>query len=336
MTFENAPSSIDGALLSSALLRRAQYAELGGAEGVVQKGDLKVSQLGTPGVGIQISPGVGLLLNRYQSQINETYVVSNPGVHTVPSVEMPASNASAKSYIVAVVIGDPDFSQVGHPFMAPTDPPVGQEQTFQYVRVRLIEVSAGATSIPSAAYPYLALARIDIPASTTTIINSYITDLRSLARPRQEQQIFVSPGGTWDNSTKKVAIPSGSSYFDWGSAQFAPTVRVPSWATRAIVVCSINGVILADASVNVAGYVRAQLGSVSGAATAWDFPVGRVGTQRDNLQCAASYDVTSIAGTDAILRVEGYELVPASPTSAQKLYLQSGSQQIFDVRFFEQ
>ncbi len=96
MTFETSPSAIDGAMISSALLRRAQFAELSGAQGIVQKGDLKVSQLGTPGVGVQIAAGVGLVLNKYQTPTpNETYVVSNPGVHTVPSGEMPASMAAS-------------------------------------------------------------------------------------------------------------------------------------------------------------------------------------------------------------------------------------------------
>lgn len=331
MTFENAPSAIDGALLSAALIRRAEYADSSGAQGVVSKGDLKVSQLGTPGVGVQIAAGVGLVLNRYQTNPNETYVVSNPGVHTIPSAEMPASNPAAKSYIVAVVIGDPDFSQTGHPFMLATDPPSGQEQTFQYVRVRLIEVASGATTLPGA-YPALPLARIDIPANTTTIINSYITDLTSLARPRQEQQMFV--GQPWTNGSP-VYIPAGAAYGDWGPAQFMPSVKVPSWAKRAIVVCSINGVRLADSSSNVAGGVRTQLGTVTGPATSFDLPAG-VGAVRLNLQTAGTYDVSSIAGSTVNLRVEGFENVPASPAAAKKLALQSGSQMVFDVRFFEE
>lgn len=332
MTFQNTAWAIDGALLGSSLARRAEYAAVSGAEGIVQKGDLKVRQLAVPGIGVLIDAGDGLVTNKYQTTPNETYVVSNPTSHTIPAIEMPAANPAAKSYIVAVVVGDPTFSQTGHPWMQATDPPVGQEQTFQYVRPTLIEVSAGTTTL-SGAYPALVLARIDVPANTTTIIDSYITDLRALARPRQEQQIFV--GNPWTNASPQY-IPSGSSYADWGAAQYAPTVKVPSWAKRAIVVTSINGVGLVDSSVNITGGIRTHLGTVVGYATGFDLPTGRTGAQRDNYQTAGSFDVTSIAGTTVAIKVQGYENVPASPTTNQRLRLQSGSQMIHDVRFFEE
>jgi len=332
MTFNNAPSAIDGALLSGALIRRAQYADQP-RQGVVKAGDLKVTPLDTPGVGVQIAPGVGLVLNNYQTVVNETYVVSNPGVHIIPSVEMPASNASPKSYIVAVIVGDPDFTQTGHPFMLVTDPPEGEEQTFEYVRVRLIEVSAGATEL-SGAYPALPLARIDIPAITTTITGDMIHDLTTLARPRQSQDIRVSPSGTWTNASP-VRIPSGSTYGNWTWSSYQPSVSVPEWATRAIMVAHVNGVRLSDTSANVSGAVRPQLGSVVGPVTSFDYSTGG-GAIRDNLMCGGEFDVTSLQGTDADLLVEGYENVPGSPTLAQRLTLQGGSQVIFDIRFFEE
>ena len=332
MTFDSAAWAINGPILSAALARRAMYSSAR-QSGIVQKGDLKVSQLSTPGVGVQIAGGVGLVLNGYQTTPNETYVANNPSTHIIPSNQMPASSPSAKSWMLAIVIGDGDFSQAGHPWMLATDPPEGQENTFVYVRPTLIEVSAGATTIPGAAYPHLILARIDIPANTTTITNSMIVDLRKLANPRQEQQIFV--GNPWTNGSP-VRIPSGSAYAGWGNAQFAPSVKIPSWATRAIIVASINGVGLNDASVNIGGGMRTMLGTVAGFATAFDLPTGRVGGQRENFQTAGSYDVTAIAGTTVNIVLEGFENAPASPTTNQRLALRSGSQVIFDVRFFEE
>lgn len=332
MTFDNAAWAINGATLGASLARRAEYAALGGASGIVQSADLKVSQLDTPGIGVQVAPGVALITNGYQSIPNESYVASNPGVHTIPASSMPASNPAAASYILAVVVGDPDFSQVGHPWMPSTGVPAGQENTFQYVRPTLISVPAGTTTL-TGAYPALPLARIDIPANTTTITNAMIVDLRKLARPRQEQQIFVSPGSIW--SSNNVPIPSGSAYGNWGTAQFAPTVTVPTWAKRAIVIASINGVGLTDTSVNVFGHVRTRLGSSVGPDTVFDYSVGGGGI-RDNLQTAGSYDVSAIAGTTVPIIVEGYQTVPSSPTVAQRMSLLAGSQQIFDIRFFEQ
>lgn len=332
MTFENTAWAIDGALLGSSLARRAEYAAVGGAEGIVQKDDLKVTQLAVPGVGILIEAGVGLVNNQYQTNPNETYVVSNPSTHTVPSGEMPGSSGSPRSFLVVIVVGDPDFSQTGHPWMLATDPPLGEEESFEYVRPTLVEVAAGTKTL-DVTYPALVLARIDIPASTTTITNAMITDLRKLARPRQSQEIFPSPGGTYTNASPRRI--SGSSYADWGAADFSPSVLVPSWATRAIVVTSVNGVRVTDTSANVSGGLRTQLGTVSGPATLFDYPTG-VGALRDNLQTAGTYDVSAIAGTTVTLKVEGYQTAPGAPATDQKPTLQAGSQVIYDVRFFEE
>lgn len=332
MTFDKAAWAINGPTLGASLARRSMYA-LARTSGIVQKDDLKVSQLSTPGVGVQISEGVGLVLNKYQTTPNETYVVNNPGTHIIPSGEMPPSNPSAKSWIVAIVVGDPDFSQTGHPWMLATDPPDGTENTFVYVRPTLIEVSAGATTLPGA-YPGLVLARIDIPANTTTITNAMITDLRKLANPRQEQTIKVS-NAAWSNASP-VYIPSGSVYADWGNTQFSPQVTIPSWAKRAVMVTSINGVVVLDSAANPVGGVRSQLGSTVGGVTNFDMPSGIAGASRINLQCAAEFDVSAIAGTTVNARVEGFQSNPASPTNNQKLQLRGGSQMIHDIRFFEE
>lgn len=331
MTFENAAWAVDGAQMNSALARRAMYS-IARQSGIVQKDDLKVQALGSPGNGVVITNGVGVVLNDYQTVPNEVYVVSNPSSHTIPSGEMPASNPSPKSYIVAVVVGDPDFSQTGHPWMGTDDPPSGEELDFDYVRPTLIQVSSGATTL-NVDYPALVLARIDIPASTTTITNAMITDLRKLSMSRQEQHAFVAPDTAWDSTT--AFIPTGTAFANWGSGQYAPSVDVPSWAKTAIVLAHINGVYLADASSNVKGKVRATIGGVASPETRFDLSVGG-GTIRDNYMCGGKFNVESVAGTAAVLRVQGFQELPASPADAKKLKLTSGSQIIFDVRFFEE
>jgi len=330
MTFDSAAYAINGPDIGAALARRAVYAS-SRQSGTVQKDDLKVTDLDVPGVGIQISEGVGIVLNDYQTDPNEVYVVNNPGVHTVPAIEMPAANPSAKSYIVAIVVGDVDFNQSGHPWMPTTLAPEDVED-FEYVRPTLIEVAAGATTL-DVSYPALVLARIDVPANTTTILQNMITDLRNLAAPRQSQEIFV--GQPWTNASPRT-IPSGSAFADWGPQEYSPSVKVPSWAKRAIVVCSINGVRLTDSTANVAGKIRTQLGTVTGQSINFDIPTNSAGAIRMNLQTADEYDVSGIAGTNAALRVEGYENAPASPSTNQRLSLRNGSQMIFDVRFFEE
>lgn len=335
MTLATSAWAIDGAIMSSASARQALYASIPGGEGIVGASDLKVSQLSTPGVGVQISPGVGVVLNRYQSTINESYVVSNPTVHIVPSGQMPASNPSAKAYILAIVVGDPQFAQVGHPWMLASDPPAGEEATFEYVRATLIEVGATATTIPGATYPYLALARINVPANTTTITNSMITDLTDLGNPRSWQRLFAAPDGAYGTPNY---IPAGSSYGNWswiGTNGYRPQVPVPSWAKRAIVSGRLTGVGLSSNGGGYTGGVRFQIGSLIGGVTRFDTP-NSTGAIRLNLECASDFDISSLAGTTADILIEGYQDLPASPTTAQRLRIDGGSQVVFDVRFFEE
>jgi hypothetical protein len=247
---------------------------------------------------------------------------------------MPASNPAAKSYIVAVVIGDPAFSQTGHPFMAPTDPPAGTETTFAYVRVVLVEVPSGSTSIPGATYPNLPLARIDYPASTTTVTNAMITDLRKLAQPRSDQLLLVNNyAGDWDHGD---AIPSGTVYADWGT--WKPSIAIPSWARRMIVRMDLVGIALKDSTKNVSGGVRLMIGTTAGPAIGFDLPTGGGATawQRVNLSSAMSLDCSSMAGTNVVVKPQGFENTPTTPTAAQVFRLIGNSQGIIDVRFFEQ
>lgn len=248
MTFSNAPWIVDGALVSSALARRSQYASTSGAEGIVNLNDLKVRPLAVPGVGLLIDPGVGLLLNRYQTNINESYMVSNPGTHTMTSGEMPAANPSAKSYLVAIVVGDPEFSQVGHPWM-PTTVPDGEEQTFEYVRPTIIEVPPGTTSADSLGYPAYALARLDMPANTTTITASEITDLRELAQPRSKRVVKIwNPIGTSLSSGSYITFPAAASW----------DIPIPPWASRALIKATWSGLLIVEGSFT--GNVRVTLG----------------------------------------------------------------------------
>lgn len=240
MTFNNAAWAIDGPLTTAALARRQTFATSGGSEGIVSKGDLKVLPLATPGVGLRISDGAALLLNRYQSEPRETYTVLNAGEHTMQSGDMPGSQPTAKSYLVCVTIGDPEGSQVGHPWMGASDPPAGQESTFLYVRPWLIECPAGTEHFTELGlnFPALALARLDIPANTTTITDSLIVDLRKLALPKSSIVIDHQ-----DAAGTNVLNGEGGvvgAYERWPNQDQLVTT-VPEWAVSAKVVGFIEG-----------------------------------------------------------------------------------------------
>lgn len=240
MAWVNAPWALDGTTIPSSLARLGQYVATGGAEGIAQYSDLKVVPLDTPGNGVKIFSGGAAVLNRYQGEIpDQTYMVYNPTGDVLGAGDMPPSSASAKSHLVCAVVGDPEFTSAGHPFMLATDPPVGQEDTFQYVRTIVIQnVPAGTTSFDALNlnYPGYALARIDLPANTTTVLSSHIVDLRELAAPRSKDFQWHVPSALADGLT--VTTPGTYEYWPDNSQSAVP---IPKWATYAYVDGWISG-----------------------------------------------------------------------------------------------
>jgi hypothetical protein len=329
VTFYNAPWALDGATISSALARRAQYAAMSGGEGIINAADLKVTQLATPGNGLLISSGNAAITNRYQSDPNETYTVANPGTHEILSTEMPTSQPTPKSYLVLITVGDPEFSQVGHPWMTSDvlDPEVAA--SYDYVRPWILEVAAGTTSFDGLGlgYPALALARIDVPASTTTITNAMITDLRVMARPRA-QEILLQNTALANNN---LASTGAGVWVDWGPQW---SIKIPKWATSAIVTGWIEGMYVPGAS-GAYGQLRANIGAAGVTAqTTFDennsAPSGgdllRVGHNIGGRIAIPS----AARGTTQTLKTEAQVLVPTA-----YLYIDSITSSLFRVRFEE-
>lgn len=267
MTFSNAPWALDGATISSALARRAQYAAMSGGEGIVNAADLKVSQLAVPGQGLLISAGNAAITNRYQGDPNETYTVANPGTHTILSTEMPSSQPTAKSYLVLITVGDPEFSQVGHPWMTSDvlDPEVAAD--YDYVRPWLLEVASGVTSFDGLGlnYPALALARVDIPANTTTITNAMITDLRVMARPRTMEFQFnsIAPatvGGMTAATNVYETFPSSASH----------SINIPKWATKASIIGWVSSIYLNNVDITYGDFAAFISGAGQTPVTTFD------------------------------------------------------------------
>lgn len=333
MTFNSTAWAIDGARTSASLARRQAYASTGGNEGIVSAADLKVSPLAVPGVGLRIAAGSALILNRYQgASINETYTVANEGEHTMDSTEMPPADPAARTHLVAITIGDPGGSQVGHPWMGSGDPPDGTEETFQYVRphiIRNVPANSTAAYADSLGYPALIIARLDIPANTTTIQASMITDLRTLAQPRNTERVehiagapsnFLNGG---DGGTPGV-------YENWPNTVYID-LAVPKWATRALITGFVEGARLTKAG---GGKLRAAF--VDGGAT----PITQVnesapttGSDRKGYNIGGEIAIPEpYRGTTRRLRIEG---TPNNTNSKGFLSTDSATTGQLRVRFEE-
>ena len=257
MAWESSPWMIgNGVEHTVEVARLLAHAGTGGAEGIVTPGDLKVQPLNVPGTKVRIAPGAVLLKNRYPGGGQQTYVGRNTSEHEV-SITATGSGGGRSDLVVARVL-DPQYEG-----QEPVDP-----NDFDYMRTEIIE------DVPSSTkrfdelglnYPAVALARIDLPASTGTIESSHITDLRSMAQPRKERHLIAyaleeSDGQLRLTSTTGAAWPKIE---DIGNTE-QWYLDVPEWAERVRVLATWNGVFIENTpQQNVWGRVWAHIGAVN-------------------------------------------------------------------------
>ena len=300
MTFNKAAWAIDGALLNSSLARTEVYSANSGAEGIVQSNDLVVSALDTAGNGVKISAGSALVLNRYRGYLttDEAYVVSNSSPHVATGLV--SSSASAQAFLVAVVIGDPEFAQTGHPWMSSSDPAPGTEATFAYVRPTLIPCGPSDTALPDAyPAPAVVLARVNLPANTTTITNAMITDLRKLARPRVQLNVGFSAAPSSLNS-----LNTTSGWERFPNVAGIQSITIPRWAVKAKVMGFVEGARLDKAGVcRLQPYIEGT--SLVGSVTNIDEYAPRNQKDRRTYNVGGEFDVTSIRGQTVNISVRG-------------------------------
>lgn len=213
MTLFPAPILTNGATHSAQQFRMLVRDLARNAEGITQGDDLKVTQRSTPGAGVSVGDGSGVIKGRVNT-FQGHYAACNIGTADVP---ISATGGSARSDMVILRIEDPEYEGALNPV---TD----QIAYFQVIS----GVSSSATAIPDGRTG-IPLARIDIPSSTSTITNAMITDLRKVANPRRERTLKTqSPTGL----SADISGTSGTfSVFSTASGWFIP---VPDWATTAV------------------------------------------------------------------------------------------------------
>lgn len=247
MTWDPVPWFVGGgAQHSPEVARLLAYAATSGAEGIIGTADLKVRELAVPGASIRVDAGAALIRDTTSGMPQQTYVARLASEDTVEVT--PTGSGGGRSDLVVARIEDPYVP--GAPWQEPTDPTVGP-----YVHTRLItDVPAGTTSVAALGLGYsaVALARIDIPASTGTITADMITDLRRVAFPRRERVLrsgqLYSPTVDPLDADVEEAWPDPS-VMEW-------SVDVPEWATEMNIVMTWGGV---AHSGNFLGWVWARI-----------------------------------------------------------------------------
>lgn len=240
----------NGAENSVELARAAAFIGSSGSTGVVDPVDFGVTALPTPGGAVRVKLGTGVIRSTYPGVVGQSYVVQEQSHTDVPVAATGSSGAAVK--YVYVLITDTQYGG--------QNPPSAEDGPYNDYAV--------TTTLPQN-QPYLLLARINQPASTATIQNAHITDLRELAMPKREPLTFGRPRINGDaeppwTAYLKQSVSSGGEKFPGGNGDpNAFQVYVPAWATRILIDSSWMGVRYA-ANSNPFGRYWVEYGDVQG------------------------------------------------------------------------
>lgn len=277
-----APILTDGATHSAQQFRMLVRDLARGAEGITQGTDLKVTQLSTPGTSVQVGDGSGVVRGRVNA-FQGTYSVCNIGAVSVP---IAATGGSARSDMVILRVEDPEYE-------GSLNPAVDEIDYFEVIS----GVSSSATTIPDGRTG-IPLARIDIPASTSTITNAMIKDIRTIANPRRESRLL-----TQSPATASTAISGTSLVYSYFSTAAGWSIAIPSWASTVRVKIDIAGLRLLVGPFY--GVVRATFGS-SLIVQATTLDDNQSGTRRISTLLADTLTIPdTYRGTTQLLRVQG-------------------------------
>lgn len=298
MTWDPVPWFVGGgAQHSPEVARLLAYASTSGAEGIVGTADLRVRPLSVPGPSIRVGGGAALIRDSTSGMPQQTYVARLADEDVVEVT--PTGSSGGRSDLVVARIEDPFVP--GASWQDPTDPTVGP-----YVFTRIItNVPAGTTSVKDLGLGYsaVALARIDLPASTGTVTSAMITDLRKVAIPRRERILLA--GDITGSYRDTLNAPDAANDEQWPDASVTDWyVDIPEWATHAYITFTLGGV---ATSGNLFGYMYARLvdGGVSVDTGAVRINTDGVGNGRQTIHNADLVSIPSgLRGRDHV-RVVG-------------------------------
>lgn len=214
MTLGAVPWLIDGATHPVEAGRSLAYVLGGASDGVAGHGDLRVTASAVPDGNVNVASGGANLLNRFAGGVAQGYVVRNDGTVTVA---IDAQGAGSDRYdLVCLIVEDTQY---------PGQPDPASVANGPYAFIRVFENVGGAVSLPEVAANQTgyALAKILIPASTSVITQSNITDLRHLLQPRSKSDGFTH---TTDDT---VTVGSAPADFPLDADR---SVVIPPWANR--------------------------------------------------------------------------------------------------------
>lgn len=295
--------AVDGGTLTGRMARLQLQSASRSGNGVVEPLDLEVTELAVPGTRVRIAPGAAVMLGQ-EAAFQGSYYAHNVGDGEVDVAA--TGSAGGRSDLVVLRVEDPtiDGTPWGHDVT--TDP-------IYYFRV-IEDVAPNATQVPPGTTG-VALARLDIPASTATITQDMITDVRTTANPRNERVIRIQRGVEEADKAGNI-----TDYFEnWPDLVWAD-VPIPTWATQVQVMgfWSNMGFFSADlaggsGSTDARGEVRLAFGYGTGGGPTdlqsdtsnYNFNLNTSNGQRVSVSVADQLDIPAVMrGQSANLRMQ--------------------------------
>lgn len=208
-----------GAAHSAATARNLAWNATGGKTGIATPTSLQVRQLPTPGAGVQIMPGGGMIESVYAGALQQSYTVRNDAADTV---SIPVNQPTQRTYWVTVEVNDSTY--------AGQEPPSKRTGPYVFWRQRTTR---------QAVHPELLLAKVVVPANSPSITNAMITDMRTLANPKRQTFTFARPRVAEDNSNQNYLNgreANGGEFFPGGAGYSnEASLVIPEWAVSVII-----------------------------------------------------------------------------------------------------
>lgn len=295
------------AILQAEVARYIAFYGLGGLEGVMGKDHLAPRQRATPGAGIRLLPGGLAVVNRTPGAENQSYIDLAP---SEVLVDLDSTTGAARTDLVMIRVEDPYVS--GNSWPVPSDVQDGPyiNPFVQY------GVPSDIQTVEALGFDWSAIpvCRVTRPPTTATILDSHITDLRTLINPLTGG-IQPSPGAYSERAEftdikAGPAIPNPaiitaaqSSFFDW-PPEATWSVKIPNWATYLELDVEIKGAHVLDGS--FWGDLRPVIGGVAQGLIPIDTNKADLGETSENLWVGGEYYIPpALRGTTTTIKIQG-------------------------------
>jgi hypothetical protein len=340
------PMYIDAeAIHPASAVRLLAFAATEGKEGVVENTDLRIMSTPAPSGAIRCMPGAYVVRAKHTGGEKEAYAGKVVEAEDI-SVNPTAADAG-RTDLVILRIENPYVAGSGS-WAQPTDPQEGP-----YAHIRVIEgvpANTQAVQFWNSTWTAITLARITRAPNRTTVEQSEITDLRSLAKIANDPIVEEDPP---DDNPPAIAYPfwmdivnetssgdddtisddAGAGFLTW-PADATWSVPIPSWATHAEVFLQLLGI--RQEGAGTYGSLRVQIdgGTAATPAVTYDFTTdGTVeGWRRDPMFAAGTVSIpTSIRGKSKTFRAQA--TIEDDPGQDGTLRWTRGSAAILQVVF---